>query len=84
MSQTTTIPYSKLVCVGITLSYTVYCHAMSVVGIALLLSQVDFFFVRVLADLVVSAFAMTQFLRDKTIAQPGYTNVAPDATAAAS
>jgi hypothetical protein len=48
---------------------------MSLVGIALLLSQIDFFFVRVLADLAVSAFAMEQFLRGKTVAQPGYASV---------
>ncbi len=69
------IPYPKPVCIGITLLYTIYCHAMSLIGIALLLSQIDFFVVRVLADLTVTSFALTQFLRDKTV-RAGYESVA--------
>ena len=70
-TQANVIPYPKPVCIGITLLYTIYCHAMSLIGIALLLSQIDFFIVRVLADLAVTSFALTQFLRDKTVSQ-GY------------
>eukprot|EP00961_Rhodomonas_salina_P294928 3934970-Rhodomonas_salina.2 len=40
---------------------------MSVFGIALLLSQVDFFVIRSLADFIVSTFATIKFMEKKTV-----------------
>eukprot|EP00961_Rhodomonas_salina_P097482 1311026-Rhodomonas_salina.2 len=40
---------------------------MSVFGIALLLSQIDFFVIRSLADFIVSTFATIKFMEKKTV-----------------
>ena len=48
---------------------------MSVVGISLLLSQIDVLFVRIIADMFVSVFAMTRFLRDKRVICKDYRQV---------
>ena len=42
-------------------------HVMSVFGIALLLSQVDFFVIRSLADFIVGTFATIKFMEKKTV-----------------
>lgn len=65
--KTTTLPYSKGVCLLIVQLYTIYGHIMSVFGIALLLSQVDFLVIRIIADLSVTAFAMYRFMLHKTV-----------------
>lgn len=65
--KTTEIPYSKFTCILISQLWNVYCHCMSLVGISLLLAQVDLLVVRIVADVLVSTFAMTRFLTDKTV-----------------
>lgn len=71
--KTSTLPYPKFVCLLITQLYTVYSHIMSVFGIALLLSQVDFLLLRILADLIVTTFAMYRFMLHKRVA--GYNEI---------
>jgi len=77
--KTKSIPYSKMECVVITQLYNIYCHMMSVVGISLLMSQIDVLGVRIFADLIVSTFAMRRFVRDKVVLReegsPSYTHV---------
>lgn len=72
--KTTTLPYSKTTCLVIVQLYTIYGHIMSVFGIALLLSQVDFLVLRVLADLIVTTFAMYRFMLHKRV--QGYNEIA--------
>ena len=74
-SKNEVIPYSKGTCIAISQAYSLYCHLMSVVGISLLLSQIDVLFVRIIADMFVSVFAMTRFLRDKRVICKDYRQV---------
>ena len=81
--KTKTIPYSKGMCMLLTQLYNVYCHLMSVVGISLLLSQVDVLAVRIIADVLVSTFAIKRFLRDKAVVVEegiGYSHVDQEIT----
>lgn len=75
--KTAILPYTKTTCLIIVQLFTIYGHIMSVFGIALLLSQVDFLVLRIAADLIVTSFAMCQFMRNKQIV--GYHELGKDA-----
>lgn len=60
------IPYSKLTCWAISMWWSFYCSIMSMFGIFLVLSQVDFLLIRTLADLFVNSFTTNKFLSNKT------------------
>jgi hypothetical protein len=70
--KTRYIPYSKAVCLLITQSWSVYCNIMSVFGIFLAMSQIDFVLIRMVADLMVNAYTTTKFMRTKTFCQEKY------------
>lgn len=74
-SKNEIIPYSKVTCVAISQAYNLYCHLMSVVGISLLLSQIDVLCVRIMADMLTSTFAMTRFISDKRVVYGQYHKV---------
>lgn len=59
------IPYSKFTCWGITQCWSMYCSAMSVFSIYLLMSQIDFLIIRAFADSVVNLYTTYRFLRCK-------------------
>ena len=82
-TKTPTIPYSKLTCIIIVQMYSIYCHVMSLVGLSLLFSQVDILLVRMVAEVIVSSFALTRFLKDKTVGRPEYEHVPEGPSAAA-
>lgn len=69
------LPYSKSVCVGISLAFTFYEHVMGMFGIFLFFSQVDFLFIRCVADLMVSTGTTYWFMANKTVDRVMYTNV---------
>jgi hypothetical protein len=69
------LPYSKTVCVGISLAFTFYEHVMGMFGIFLFFSQVDFLFIRCVADLMVSTGTTYWFMANKTVDRVMYTNV---------
>ncbi len=60
------IPYSKAVCLAISQTWSVYCNIMSVFSIFLAMSQIDFVLIRMSADLFVSSYTTTKFMREKT------------------
>jgi hypothetical protein len=64
--KTRYIPYSKFMCVVITQVWSLYCNIMSVFGIFLAMSQIDFVIIRTAADLMVNIYTTTKFLRHKT------------------
>jgi len=66
-AKTKTLPYNKNVCILIVETYTVYAHIMSIFGLALMLSQIDFLIVRVVADLIVTAYSLNRFMINKTV-----------------
>jgi hypothetical protein len=70
--KTRFIPYSKLVCLLITQTWSVYCNIMSVFGIFLAMSQIDFVLIRMVADLMVNAYTTTKFMRNKTFCPEQY------------
>lgn len=70
--KTRFIPYSKVVCLVITQTWSVYCNIMSVFGIFLAMSQIDFVLIRMVADLMVNAYTTTKFMRNKTFCPEQY------------
>lgn len=61
------IPYTKTTCMSIILLYDVYTHVMSIFGIYLLFSQIDFLIIRCVADMLVTILTTIWFLQHKTI-----------------
>lgn len=76
--KTRFIPYTKLVCLLITQTWSVYCNIMSVFGIFLAMSQIDFVLIRMLADLMVNAYTTTKFMRNKTFCPEKYKHAVSD------
>jgi hypothetical protein len=63
--KTRYLPYSKFTCWGITQAYSMYSCTMSIFGIFLLLSQLDFMLIRMLADSVVNVYTAYSFMKHK-------------------
>lgn len=63
--KTIYIPYSKGMCLGIIQTFTVYAVIMSVIGMFVALTQIDFMLIRISADLMVNHFTTYWFLRGK-------------------
>jgi len=61
------IPYSKWTCWAIIQIFTCYAVIMSVIGLFVALSQVDFMVIRLLADLLVNHYTTFFFLKGKVI-----------------
>ena len=56
----------------ITQIYTVFCHVMSIFGIFLLFSQIDFLIIRTIADLLVNQYTTTMFMQNKIVDRRRY------------
>ena len=65
--KTEYIPYSKFTCLCIIQIFTVYAVIMSVIGMFVALTQVDFMLIRILADVVVNQYTTFWFLRGKKV-----------------
>jgi hypothetical protein len=65
--KTKHIPYSKFTCLMIVQVFTIYGVIMSVIGMFVALTQVDFMFIRIFADLIVNANTTYYFLRGKIV-----------------
>ena len=65
--KTQYIPYSKFTCLCIIQIFTCYAVIMSVIGLFVALSQVDFMLIRLVADLMVNHFTTYFFLRGKSV-----------------
>lgn len=63
--KTKYLPYSKFTCYLISQTWTLYCNAMSIFGIALVMTQIDLLLVRMLADLIVNTFTTYKFMKHK-------------------
>jgi len=57
--------YPKSVCLLISQVWAVYCGVMSVLGLMIALSQIDFVLIRLLADLLVNTYTNLKFMQDK-------------------
>jgi|APGre2960657423_1045063.scaffolds.fasta_scaffold10300_2 hypothetical protein len=65
--KTKHIPYSKFTCLMMVQTFTIYGVIMSVIGMFVALTQVDFMFIRIFADLIVNAHTTYYFLRGKHV-----------------
>ena len=65
--KTKYIPYSKFNCLMMVQCFTIYGVIMSVIGMFVALTQVDFMLIRIAADLVVNAHTTYFFLRGKEV-----------------
>ena len=70
--KTRYIPYSKITCIIITQTWTIYCCVMGVFALFVMLSQFDFMLVRISADLMVNIYTSYAFLRNKTVDRERY------------
>lgn len=75
--KTRFLPYPKWVCLGVSQLWSVYCNIMSVFGMMIALSQIDFVFIRMGADMTVNTYTNLKFMRDKEYNPARYYNV-PD------
>ena len=66
------IPYPNSQCMVICLMHDIYTHIMSIFGMYLLFSQVDFLIIRALADLLVTFISTRWFLQGKIYNVRGY------------
>ena len=65
--KTKYIPYPPWVCIIIIQLFTIYAVIMSVIGLFVALSQVDFMFIRLVADILVNHITTLYFVRDKVV-----------------
>ena len=65
--KTEFIPYSKFTCLLIIQIFTVYAVIMSVIGMFVALTQVDFMLIRIAADIMVNHYTTFWFLRGKKV-----------------
>mgnify|MGYP001189664622 FL=1 len=63
--KTVYIPYSKCTCLLIIQVFTCYSVVISIVGLFVALTQIDFTVVRLIADLIVNHITTSYFLRGK-------------------
>lgn len=69
------IPYPRFVCLGISQLWAVYCNLMSVFGMFLAMTQVDFVLIRMVADLTVNTYTQLKFMRNKEYSSDKYHDV---------
>jgi hypothetical protein len=66
------IPYTKTTCITIIMLYDVYTHVMSIFGIYLLFSQIDFLIIRLVADILITLLTTYWFLQHKITDEDKY------------
>ena len=59
------LPYSKFTCIVIHIVRSVYSHVFSLLGLSMMLSQVDFWAVKSSSDLVVGTFGLLKYIEHK-------------------
>ena len=69
------IPYPKFVCLAISQLWSVYCNLMSVFGMFLAMTQIDFVLIRMLADLTVNTYTNLKFMRFKEYSPAKYNDI---------
>jgi hypothetical protein len=65
--KTKYLPYSKTTCYIILQLWSTYCCLMSIFSVGLLMSQIDFLLIRLIADLAVNTFTTFKFLKGKEV-----------------
>lgn len=70
--KTKYLPYSKITCLAISQLWSVYCNVMSVFGLFLAMTQVDFVMIRMVADLTVNVYTNLRFMKNKVTSPEKY------------
>jgi len=70
--KTKFLPYSKTTCICISQLWSIYCNVMSVFGLFLAMTQVDFVMIRMSADLTVNFYTNMRFMRNKVTCSERY------------
>lgn len=70
--KTLYIPYSKFTCLMIIQVFTCYSVVISIVGLFVALTQIDFTIVRLVSDLIVNHITTAYFLRGKVVDKQKY------------
>ena len=65
--KTVYIPYSKFTCLIIIQVFTCYAVVVTIIGLFVALTQVDFTLIRLASDLIVNYITTTYFLRGKIV-----------------
>ena len=65
--KTVYVPYKKMTCLAIIQVFTCYSVVISIVGLFVALTQIDFTVIRLVADLIVNHITTTYFLRGKIV-----------------
>jgi hypothetical protein len=69
------IPYPKYTCLLIAQMWAIYCNLMSVFGMFLAMTQIDFVLIRMLADLTVNTYTNLKFMRFKEYSTDKYNDI---------
>jgi hypothetical protein len=69
------IPYPRYVCLCISQLWAIYCNLMSVFGMFLAMTQIDFVLIRMLADLMVNTYTNLKFMRLKEYSPDKYYDI---------
>ena len=69
------IPYHKYTCLLIAQLWSIYCNLMSVFGMFLAMTQIDFVLIRMLADLTVNTYTNLKFMRLKEYSSDKYNDI---------
>ena len=70
--KTRYLPYSKFTCICISQLWSIYCNVMSVFGLFLAMTQIDFVLIRMMADLTVNVYTNLRFMRNKVTCEERY------------
>lgn len=70
--KTIYIPYSKFTCLAIIQVFTCYSVVISIVGLFVALTQIDFTVVRLVSDLIINHVTTSFFLRGKIVNEAKY------------
>lgn len=73
--KTKYLPYPKYQCLLISQFWSLYCGIMSIAGLMITLTQVDFVIIRLVCDLLVSIYTNMKFMRDKEYNPRKYYNL---------
>jgi len=69
------IPYPRYMCLLISQLWSIYCNLMSVFGMFLAMTQIDFVLIRMLADLTVNTYTNLKFMRFKEYSPDKYHDI---------
>ena len=70
--KTRYLPYTKCTCLAISQLWSIYCNVMSVFGLFLAMTQVDFVMIRMVADLTVNVYTNLRFMKNKVTCPEKY------------